>query len=71
MQQTAVLDIKLENPEYANYAEPEDNSSVAAEDFAGYNTPKQLEKAIATLNKQMLKASKDLDFIPQNDKTSV
>ncbi len=63
LQQTAVLDIKLENPEYANYAQPEENSSVAAEDFGGYNTPKQLEKAIATLKKQMLKASKDLDFI--------
>jgi excinuclease ABC subunit B len=63
MQQTAVLDIKLENPEYANYATPEDNSTIAAEDFGGYNTPKQLEKAIATLKKQMLKASKDLDFI--------
>lgn len=63
MQQTAVLDIKLENPEYANYAQPEDNSTIAAEDFAGYNTPKQLEKAIGTIKKEMLRASKDLDFI--------
>lgn len=63
MQQTAVLDIKLENPEYANYAQPEENTSIAAEDFAGYNTPKQLEKAIAEVKKQMLRASKDLDFI--------
>lgn len=63
LQQTAVLDIKLENPEYANYAAPEDNSTIAAEDFAGYNTPKQLEKAIAVLKKEMLRASKDLDFI--------
>jgi excinuclease ABC subunit B len=63
LQQTSVLDIKLENPEYVNYAQPEDNSTIAAEDFAGYNTPKQLEKAIANVKKQMLKASKDLDFI--------
>ncbi len=63
MQQTAVLDIKLENPEYANYASPEDSSSIAAEDFAGYNTPKQLEKAIAEVKRQMLQASKNLDFI--------
>ena len=63
LQQTAVLDIKLENPEYANYAAPEDNSSIAAEDYAGYNTPKQLEKAIAEVKKQMLQASKNLDFI--------
>jgi len=63
LQQTAVLDIKLENPEYVNYAQPEDKSTIAAEDFAGYNTPKQLEKAIATVKKEMLQASKNLDFI--------
>ncbi len=63
MQQTAVLDIKLENPDYVNYAPPENNSTIAAEDYAGYNTPKQLEKAIAVVKKQMLEASKNLDFM--------
>ncbi len=63
MQQTAVLDIKLENPEYVNYAAEQANSLLSKEDYGGYNTPKQLEKAIAFVKAEMEKAAKDLDFI--------
>ncbi len=65
MGQTSVLDIK-DDTEPKPYALPEGSSydtMAAEEEQVEYNTPKQLEKAIAKLKKQMQKAAKDMDFM--------
>ena len=62
--QTSVLDIKGYDPSNP-YALQKDEPlvSVAAEEQVEYKTIPQIEKAIASVKKQMEKAARDLDFI--------
>ena len=62
MKQTSVLDIKGFDEKKAYYVENE-QSLLVAEDVAEYNTVPKMEKAIATIKKQMEKAARDMDFI--------
>lgn len=62
MKQTSVLDIKGFDEKKAYYADNE-NSLLVAEEVATYNTVPKMEKAIATIKKQMEKAARDMDFI--------
>ncbi len=62
--QTSVLDIKGYNPDdpYA-LAPDQDPVTLVAEEQVEYKTIPQLEKAIASVKKQMEKAARDLDFM--------
>lgn len=61
--QTSVLDIRGYDPA-SPYATAQDTLvSVAADEQEVYQTIPQLEKAIATVKKQMEKAARDLDFM--------
>ncbi|MFY8091546.1 MAG: excinuclease ABC subunit UvrB [Chitinophagaceae bacterium] len=62
MKQTSVLDIKGFDEKKAYYVDNE-QSLLVAEDVAEYNTVPKMEKAIATIKKQMEKAARDMDFI--------
>jgi excinuclease ABC subunit B len=62
MKQTSVLDIKGFDEKKAYYVDNE-QSLLVAEDVAEYNTVPKMEKAIATMKKQMEKAARDMDFI--------
>jgi excinuclease ABC subunit B len=64
MAQGSVLDVRGYDPSNP-YSIPPDGELVteAAEEQEVYRTIPQLEKAIATVKKQMMKAAKDLDFM--------
>lgn len=62
LDQGAVLNVK--NYDSSNkYAIPDEAPMIAAEAVVEYTNPKELEKEIANIKKQMEKAAKNLDFI--------
>lgn len=62
LDQGAVLNVK--NYDSSNkYAIPDEAPMIAAEAVVEYTNPKELEKEIAAVKKQMEKAAKNLDFI--------
>ncbi len=64
MEQTAVLDIKNYDNIDAEMEALNNNAMMAAEEeMEIYLSPKQLDKKIAAVKKEMEKAAKDLDFI--------
>ena len=64
MEQTSVLDIKNYDNIDAEMEALNNNAMMAAEEeMEIYLSPKQLDKKIAAVKKQMEKAAKDLDFI--------
>jgi excinuclease ABC subunit B len=61
--QTSVLDIRGYDPASPYATEETGGISVAADEQVIYKTIPQIEKAIATIKKQMEKAARDLDFM--------
>lgn len=62
MKQTSVLDIKGYDKKH-QYAAPEENVNMAAEDEVEYKSAVELDKLIAKTQKAMQQAARDMDFM--------